>query len=34
MGTRQRAGARSVFHGDWQFLEALASYNCGEVGSD
>ena len=34
MGTRQRAGARRVFNGDWKFLEALAGYNPGEVGSE
>ena len=33
-GDRQRAGAGSVFNGDWKFLEALAGYNPGEVGSE
>ena len=31
MGTRQRAGARSVFDGDGQFLEVLSSYCPGNV---
>ena len=31
MGTRQRAGARSVFNGDWKFLEVLSGYCPGNV---